>query len=451
MKLSDIRKNFAFNIIIRIVLIACISVVCTYVLLTRSMLFAPLVMVILVTVISIDLVQYIRKTTKYLSYVLSAIRDSAYSDTATFQGLSHKGSGFGNILQEVSQEFAKVTVEKELHFQFLQTIIENINVGILIMEPDQRIRLANSHVKKMLALPSLQSAPDLLKVDKKLFDALTTMTAGARQLLKVHAAEQLLQLSIHVKEVVQRQINLRIFILQNISSELEAKEIEAWQKLTQVLTHEIMNSVTPISSLTDAIQSMITENGKPKDLATLDNDSVDDLHNSVVTISSRSKSLMKFVGAYKEFSRVPELRSESFDVVRLVNKVADLFSPDIAQKHIDLNVNATRESIETKGDPVLLEQVLINLLKNAIEAVSQETGMIGIHIKKNITTQVSVSDNGPGIPSDVLEKIFVPFFTTKQKGSGVGLSLSRQILKLHQGNIKVQSLPGEGSVFTIEW
>ncbi len=451
MLLAGIRKNFAFNIIIRIVLISGISILCTYVVLTKKMLFAPLVMMMLITLISVDLIQYIKKTTKYLSYVLSALKDSTYSDTATFQGLSHKGAAFGDILREVSQEFARVSIEKELHFQFLQTIIENINVGILIMEPDHRIRLANTHVKKMLDVPSLQSASDLLKVDKKLFDALTTMNAGDRQLLKLYVSEQLLQVSIQVKEVVQRQMNLRIFILQNISSELEAKEIEAWQKLTQVLTHEIMNSVTPISSLTDAIQSMITENGKPKDLKKLDNDSVDDLHNSIATISSRSKSLMKFVGAYKEFSRVPELKSESFDLVRLVNKVVDLFSPDVAQKNIDVNVNAARESMETKGDPVLLEQVLINLVKNAVEAVERDTGRISIHIKKNINTQVSVSDNGPGIPPDVLEKIFIPFFTTKQKGSGIGLSLSRQVLKLHHGNIRVQSSPGEGSVFTIEW
>lgn len=449
--LLSITKNFTFNIISRIMLIVAVSIACTYVLLTKKMLFAPVVILIVLVIVVVDLIRYIRKTTKYLGHALSALKESAYSDSIS-TALRNDNASLSNMIQEVSSEFSRVSIEREIHFQFLRTIIENINVGILIIEPDHTIRLANTAAKKMLQLNMIRTSADLKQADPKLENAANTMLAGDKQLIRIQIGDQLVQLAIHVREVVQRDINLRIFLLQNIGAELDAKEIEAWQKLTQVLTHEIMNSVTPISSLTDAIQNIISENGQPKDLTKLDKDTVEDIHHGVATISARSKSLMKFVSAYKEFSRTPELKTETLDIVSLTQKVINLFEPDIARKKITLTTQYPKKSLEVKGDPVLLEQVLINLVKNAMEAVPDDgSGLINILVRKEVTTQVSISDNGHGIPADVLDKIFIPFFTTKQKGSGIGLSLSRQIMRLHEGNIRVKSSSDEGSVFSIEW
>jgi two-component system, NtrC family, nitrogen regulation sensor histidine kinase NtrY len=449
---SSLKRNFAFNIAIRIAIIIGATILCTYVLLTRRMLFVPIVMVMLIAFLSVNLLRYIRSTTKYLSYILSALKESTYSDSVAASKLTSETAGLGSILQEVSEEFARVTLERELHLQYIQTILENINVGIVVIEPNGKVQLVNSFTKKMLEVSHVRRTDDLKNIDEKIYSAMQTMTAGDKQVVKIHVGEKVMDLSIHLKEIVQRNKNLKIFLLQNISRELDDKEVEAWQKLTQVLTHEIMNSVTPISSLSDAIQTIISDNGKPIDLRQLDHDRLEDIHDSVATISSRSKGLMKFVSAYKEFAKNPEVKPESFDLLRLVQKITELFAPDIEKNKIRLQYNFQKTSIETKADPILIEQVLINLIKNAIEAVPHDgSGMINIHVKKEFKVQVSVSDNGVGIPPEIRERIFIPFFTTKSRGSGVGLSLCKQIMKLHDGNIWLSSVAGEGSVFTIEW
>jgi two-component system, NtrC family, nitrogen regulation sensor histidine kinase NtrY len=448
---TSLRQNFAFNIAVRIVLITIITAACTYVLLTKKMLFAPLVMLLLIAGLSINLFRYIRNTTKYLSHLLSSLKENAYSDALSAQNITSETAGLGTILHEVSQEFSRVSLERELHFQYLQTIIENINVGILIFEPNGALQLANSYAKNVLHAAHIRELNHLKAVDEKLYHALSGMSAGDRQVLRLYFRDQPVQLSIQLKEIVQRNLTLRIFLMQNISAELDAKEMEAWQKLTQVLTHEIMNSVTPISSLTDAIHGIITSEGHPKKLDELDDDNLQDIQHSITTISSRSKSLMKFVNAYKEFSKTPEVKPELVDVVQLTQKVIDLFGADLQTNRIKLHFLPQRKVMEAKADRVLLEQVIINLLKNAIEAVSHDgEGTISLQIRRNAKLHISLSDNGPGIPPEILEKIFIPFFTTKQKGSGIGLSLSRQILRLHNGNLWVSSTIGEGSVFTIE-
>jgi two-component system, NtrC family, nitrogen regulation sensor histidine kinase NtrY len=448
---SSLKKNFAFNISIRITIIVGVTVACTYILLTKRMLFVPIVMVIAIVILSVNLLRYIRNTTKYLSYVLSALKESTYSDSVAGK-LTGENAGLGSILQEVSDEFARVSLERELHFQYIQAILENVNVGIMVVEPDGKIQLANSFTKKMFEVPLLRSVEDLKKVDEKIYNAVISMTASDKQVIKVHVGEKMIDLSIHLKEIVQRNKNQKIFLMQNISRELDDKEVEAWQKLTQVLTHEIMNSVTPISSLSDAIQNIISDKGKPIDLRQLGHEQLEDIHDSVATISSRSKGLMKFVSAYKEFAKNPEVKPVTFDLVPLVQKITELFAPDIEKNRIRLQYNFQKTSIETKADPILIEQVLINVIKNAIEAVAHDgKGIINIQIKKDFKVQLSVSDNGAGIPAEIRERIFIPFFTTKQKGSGVGLSLCKQIMKLHDGHIRVSSSPNEGSVFTMEW
>jgi two-component system, NtrC family, nitrogen regulation sensor histidine kinase NtrY len=449
---SSLKKNFAFNIMLRITIIIAATIVCTYVLLTKRMLFVPVVMVTLIVFLSINLLRYIRSTTKYLSYILSALKESAYSDSVAANKLTTETAGLGSILQEVSDEFARVSLERELQFQYLQTILENINVGIMVLEPDGTLQLANGFTKKMLEVSHLRNVEDLKHIDEKIYDAAATMTAGDKRVIRIHPGEKVMDLSIHLKEIVQRNKNLKIFLLQNISRELDDREVEAWQKLTQVLTHEIMNSVTPIASLSDAIQTIISENGSPVDLRLLDHDRLEDIHDSVATISSRSKGLMQFVSAYKEFAKNPELKPEFFDVIGLVQKITGLFAPDLEKNKIRLQYHFQKIAIETKADPVLIEQVLINLIKNAIDAVAHDgTGMITVQVKKDLKVQVSVSDNGRGIPAEIRDKIFIPFFTTRAKGSGVGLSLCKQIMKLHDGNIWVSSTPEEGSAFTIEW
>jgi signal transduction histidine kinase len=243
--------------------------------------------------------------------------------------------------------------------------------------------------------------------------------------------------------------------MQNLNEELETKEIEAWHQLMSVLTHEIMNSVTPLISLTAAVQSILgASGGERKDLSNLNAENTEDIFSSLSTIQSRSKGLLSFVNAYKEYAKPMELRLEQADVVMLTQRIINLLSPDLQKYNIQSQVHYDKQSISAQMDTALMEQVIINILKNAIEATPHDgSGIISVVIKVKGDHQVSitVSDNGGGMDSETQRRIFIPFFTTKAKGTGIGLSLSRQIMKLHNGSITVKSKPGVGTAFRIEW
>jgi signal transduction histidine kinase len=222
-----------------------------------------------------------------------------------------------------------------------------------------------------------------------------------------------------------------------------------------VLTHEIMNSVTPLISLTGAIQSILrTEKGEIKDFSRLSEENVEDIFSSLSTIELRSKGLISFVNAYKEYAKPIELRLEQADAVMLIRRIINLLSPDLYKNNIQSTVQFEKPSIVATVDTALMEQVVINILKNAIEAVPHDgSGRIAIEMKLRLDGHIviSISDNGSGIETETLRRIFIPFFTTKAKGTGIGLSLSRQIVKLHNGRITVRSEVGRGTVFTVQW
>jgi two-component system nitrogen regulation sensor histidine kinase NtrY len=313
--------------------------------------------------------------------------------------------------------------------------------------------MMNSAAKNLLNHPSLVTLSHFKDIDTELYHAIKQIQPEQRKVVQVFIGEDPYQLSVQAKEIVLQGKPVRIILLQNLNQELEEKEIEAWHQLMRVLTHEIMNSVTPIASLTAAVESILKHpDGTRKDLSTLSDDHIDDIFSSLATIGSRSKGLMNFVKTYKTYAKPIHAQFESVNVTDIVNRVAVLLAPDLQASNVQLVIKSPAIAVEAKTDIALIEQVLINLVKNALEAVEHDgTGIISIDIrKKNNRVSMAVTDNGSGIDPEVLPRIFVPFFTTKSKGSGIGLSLSRQIMKLHGGTIQVH-LPEKGSIFTLEW
>jgi signal transduction histidine kinase len=287
-----------------------------------------------------------------------------------------------------------------------------------------------------------------------LLEKINALKPDERVVVKTTVGDEPLQLSIQQKQIFLQEKRVRIILIQNLHSELEAQELEAWQQLIRVLTHEIMNSVTPIVSLSGAMKSILSlANGEMKQHNLITADNIEDLTSSVQTIESRSRGLMKFVSAYKTYSKPVDLKLERFEVVGFIQRVVELISPDLEQHKISLQWNLQHASLLAKGDVPLLEQVMINLLKNAIDAVPSDGSgkiTIGVLKKTNDRIHISIADNGAGIDPDTLTKIFIPFYTTKSKGSGIGLSFSKQIMKLHSGNIQVSTSLQKGSTFTVE-
>jgi two-component system nitrogen regulation sensor histidine kinase NtrY len=448
-----IHKNFRISISIRISLIVAFALSFVFVLTNVKSLFAPIIIAGLLLFLVINLIQYIEKSSKDLTHFLLSLRQGAFTETYTSGSRGKPFKDLSDAMNDVAREFAKLNAEKELNYHYLQALNENINVAILSFTENGNLRSMNTAAKRLFNLPAFAHMDDFKRLDANLFETVKTIQPEQRVVVKIFFGEQLYQLSVQSKEIILQGDLVKIILLQNLNAELEAKEIEAWYQLIRVLTHEIMNSVTPIVSLTAAMQSIIRHaDGTTKDLSQLTVENQEDVFSSISTIESRSKGLLRFVSAYKEYAKPMELRVEQTDALKLVNRVADLFKQDLQEKNITLKIQTKLSSANINADVTLIEQVLINLFKNALEALD-ENGTIIIEVTSFSlnSIRISIEDNGAGIDSDTMSKIFIPFFTTKSNGTGIGLSLSRQIMKLHGGRLHVQSSPHQGSKFSLEF
>jgi two-component system, NtrC family, nitrogen regulation sensor histidine kinase NtrY len=329
-------------------------------------------------------------------------------------------------------------------------VVEHVNIALLCFEADGKIILLNRAAQELLQKPFLKTLNDLKTIDYELYATIVQLAANEKSMIKVIVKGQLLNLLVQVTEFKMQGLPYKLVSLQDFRSELEAQEIESWQKLIRVLTHEIMNSVIPIANLSGIVNQMLedtTGKGNYRNLGTLDTEEVDDLHGSLQTIENRSKGLVNFVKAYKSLTQMGEPTFKTLSVHALFEQVYKLLQPRLTDNGIVLEKQIVPAALTLKGDVELLEQVLINLLINAMEALegveNPVVKLVGRQTEGNI--EIQVADNGPGIPAEILEHIFVPFYTTKKTGSGVGLSLARQIMRLHKGSIAVQSAAGEGT------
>jgi signal transduction histidine kinase len=305
--------------------------------------------------------------------------------------------------------------------------------------------MMNKALKKLLRKPYLVNAEALKKIDKNLYEVVQRLHSGDKELLKITIDNKIVQLSISALEFKLQKQSLKLVSMQNIQSELEERELEAWQKLIRILRHEIMNSISPIVSLTSTIEGMM-KGGK------LEGEDLDDVKAAIRAIRNRSEGLMHFTETYRNLTRIPPPKFQIVDVRLLVQRLSTLLKPAFEKDHINFQMQMPNSPVNCSIDPELLEQVLINLIKNAIEAVNgSEKPTITVTAQKEQSgkTTISVIDNGKGIEEGELDEIFVPFYTTKVEGTGIGLSLSRQIVRMHKGRLFVQSVVGEGTVFTI--
>jgi len=247
---------------------------------------------------------------------------------------------------------------------------------------------------------------------------------------------------------------MKLIALQNIQPELQKKELEAWQNLTKVLRHEIMNSITPIATLTSTMKDILIEDlvQKTKDSFELHGEAVDDLQEGLGTIEGRSQGLIRFIDAYRDYTSIPLPKIKPIEVCQLIDHVYQLMKADLRQSTIEFNIEINPKELEINIDEELIEQVLINLIKNATEALEGTTSP-QINIKAFVDVDnnpcIKISDNGMGIAREALEQIFIPFYSTKHRGSGIGLSLSRQIMQLHNGTLSVNSELEKGTTFTL--
>ena len=448
-------NRFRINCIIRVILLGAFSWLFFYLLFRTNLYTALFILGVFILYQIYALIYYVEKTNRDLARFFQSIRYEDFSQTFKVEGYGSSFDSLKAVFSEVMNAFRKTRAEKEEHFRYLQTVVQHIGIGLIAFQPDGEVELINTAAKRLLNVASLKNIKSLESMSKPLVDALLRLRSRESALVKVEDENELLHLALYATEFKLRAQEFSLVSIQNIHSELEEKEMEAWQKLIRVLTHEIMNSITPIASLTSTISNLIREAyGKKVEPKKLDSEVLQDIQQAMQTIQKRSQGLLHFVDAYRNLTLIPKPNFQIFPVRELFDRVRKLMQVNIEKNSIRFKVNVDPETLELTADPELVEQVLINLMLNAFQAVEGRKDA-QIELKAFLDGRgrivIQVLDNGPGIPKENIEKIFIPFFSTKEEGSGIGLSLSRQILRLHNAYLGVHSEPNVQTTFTLRF
>lgn len=439
-------KNFRIIVITSIlaILVLCLGLV-YFALMTPFWLVSFWFGVAIVAVV-LFLIKYVNKWRMQLSDFLLAI---SHDDFTGKYNDEKSGDTLETAYSKIIEVFQKLRTEKELNHLYLQTIVEHINIALVCLDSDENIVIANQAAKKMFDKSHIKHLTHIKQFDQGLFDQMKKLKPGKKTLVKLKKKDYSFNITMHLATFKLLNESYQLLSFQDIKAELEEQELDSWKKLVRVLTHEIMNTAIPISTLASVINQMLMEEtGEAKKLSDLDTEEEEDLVDSLKTIEKRSKGLVEFVRVTKSYTSLslPKLRKTNLN--KLISQVLDLHKPEFESKKIKVVWEKKQFPVELKLDSKLIEQVLINILRNAIEAL-EKTSNPQIEIKlvkgEGLDKQLKIKDNGCGMNEETLENLFIPFFTTKTKGSGIGLSLSKQIMKMHDGTIEVQSEEGLGS------
>jgi nitrogen fixation/metabolism regulation signal transduction histidine kinase len=448
-----VYRSFRFGVIARIMILSLALLLTIYLLRLTNHPVSGAIMIVVDVLLIIDLIRFVERTNRKLTQFLDSIRHSDFASSFSDKGKGKSFEELNRAFNEVIHDFKKTRAEKEEHFNYLQTVVQHVSIGIIAFRKDGKVDLLNNAAKHLLRISNLRLIKDLEKVKPDLPEMLMSMKAGDKNLMKIFVEDELLQLSVYATEFRMRGEEYVLISLQNISIELDEKEVESWQKLIRVLTHEIMNSITPISSLVSTVRQMLFSNEEDElPIAELDSEDRESVLMALKTIQNRSQGLLNFVEIYRNLTRIPKPNFRYFKVSEIFERAEILLKPKLEQLSIKFSSKVLPSDLMITADPDLIDQVTINLLLNAMDAVKDNPNpQISMIASQNLNGRIiiDVADNGYGIKPDILDKIFMPFFTSKREGNGIGLSLSRQMMYLHKGNITVKSKPGEGSVFTL--
>lgn len=412
-------------------------------------------LIIVAPVIVYELAEFYRfhhKAHKELDQFVEAVH---YRDFSRYFDVKHASADIQPLrkgFNEINTTFKVISKEKETQYQYLQKILELVDTGILSYEEKTGdVVWMNESLKKMLQLPYLKTIYSLKKRDEDLCNSIISLKPGESKVSTAHPERSSFKILLSATAFQTDGKIYKLIAFQNVNEALDETESKAWQKLLSVLTHEIMNSVAPISSLAETLKSRLQQS-----VPVLNNDtgSVDDLEIGIETIKRRSEGLLKFAETYRNLNKITTLNLKKVYVRDIFENLLQLMQPTLEQKNIEVETILKDTDLILEADTDLLEQVLINLVVNAIEAVKDKPEpriVLTAYVANNRKTVIKVADNGYGMAEELLDKIFIPFFSTKKSGSGIGLSLCKQIMMLHKGNIQVHSVEGEGTAFQLQF
>ena len=448
-------NNLRFQIIIRITAIALTLFLLFQLVSSGAFSLTILLVLTLVVVQVIALIKFVDKTNQVIVDFFEAIKNNDFSLQKQKSGNDAYSKYLYGQFDMVIKKLKQSKLTKDVHQQYLTTIVQHVGIGLITFNEKGEVQIMNIAAKRLLKIENIKNISGLDTISKELVRCFWELKTGGRSLITVEIGGDERQLSVYAIELTLGDENFKLISLQNIRSELEEKEMEAWQKLVRVLTHEIMNSVTPISSLANTVEGEIVgyldyNEGKPN----IDKEDLEDIHLAVQTIQRRSDGLIRFVNDFRSLTHTPEPKFQMVSVMELFDQISILLKHEVETNHIKFIVNVNPQNLALSIDPELIQQVLINLIKNAVQALETRENkiieLLAYQDEKNNTLFI-LKDNGPGIDEEAQTKIFIPFFTTKKSGSGIGLSLSRQIMRQHSASISVNSKVDEGTEFILRF
>src|SRR3984957_17031374 len=444
-------KRYQERILIRVLFLFLTLSLASYLMVTGQ--YAYLVFLLLVVTIQlVDFYNFHRKAQQEVEQFVESIH---YRDFSRYFDVKEAPLELQSLRQgfnEINSTFKLISREKETQYQYLQKILELVNTGILSYEHKSgEIGWMNESFKNMLGVPYLKTISSLERRDAALYLEIINLRPGDSKIVQLTKDKNVFKTLIAATAFQTDSRVYKLVAFQDVNEALDETEAKAWQKLLSVMTHEIMNSVAPISSLAETMLHRLQESsrileGQPGAL--------EDLELGIGTIRRRSEGLLKFAETYRNLNKITTLNMKRVYARDLFENLHHLMQPTLDQKRIEMDILLIDPDLSLDADTNLIEQVLINLVVNAIEAVKdREEPLITLsaYAGSNGRAVIKVADNGAGMSPEVIENIFIPFFSTKKNGSGIGLSLCKQILLLHRGNIQVQSVEGTGSSFSLHF
>lgn len=447
------KTRYEISLTLRVVLLLASITIAAYCIVSGK--YSLLIFAVFVLIFQIfNFVQFINKTNIELSQFIEAVQYRDFSLQFTEKNAPISVRQLRRAFNQINATFKQLSSEREEQYQYLQKILELVDTGILSYNQTGKVGWINESFKRMLNVPYLRNISSLKKRDNAVYQAIMSLENGDSQLVKINQKQVLLAKTTFLND--ETETNLIAF--QNVNEAIEDTEVQAYQKLLRVMTHEIMNSVAPIASLAETMEKvLLKEEGKKGEKeegfsSFKDSEHLADITLGISTIRKRSENLLKFADTYRQLAKVSMTSFSEFYVRDLFEGVEILLENQLESHQIEFDVVIKDFNMTIEGDMVLIEQMLINLIINAIDAVkvqSNPTVTLSAFVNQEERAVIEVRDNGVGMSAELLDKIFVPFFTSKANGSGIGLSLSKQIMTLHKGTITVNSSEGKGTIFRL--
>ena len=449
-----ISRSLYLDIILRVSVMILISILAGYLITRDQSLRLPIVCLIAVAALAISLVRHINTTNRKIKYFFDSVRNDDSSLLFPVEGKNRFIREIYSSMNNINQQIRQLKIKNTQQEQYFRKILEHLATGIITYDNRGFVLHANTSARMLLSTEALNHLQQIERFDERLYRSIKSLSVPDRRLVGVNTKQGEIQLLLKSTSFGTGENQLIILSIQDIKHELDEKEVESWMRLIRVVVHEIMNSITPITSLSEYLSNIYCRDGKSINPEKVTKKTIATTLQGLNVIKEQGKGLLAFVESFRKLTRIPKPELKTFRVSELFSRVKILSNALVNNKNVEISFHLANPELEIFADENLISLVLINLIKNAIEANEKNRdcriNIIAGHGPGH-KPEICVSDNGPGISKENLPQIFIPFFTTRKNGSGIGLSISKQIMGAHGGTLKVRSTPDKETIFCMSF